>query len=163
MEGSKQDRSAELTAIQPWKARSVLAISLVLAFAVPYISIKLLFLYQDRQWLRSGLSPYEISRWRDSGISDVHEAVRWRNARFQPPGAKLWKDEGIDPEAAGRWHDLNFSPREARRWSESGFTPADAAPWRDQGFLYQDAKKWREAGVSAAEAAKKRKRGIFSP
>jgi len=158
-----KDQPLRKTAMRPWKAQGILAVCLVLAFAVPYMALRLFVLAKDRQWQRSGLSPYEIGRWRDSGINNVDEAVQWKNSRFQPPGAKLWKDEGIEPEVACRWKDLGFGPREAKRWNEHGFMPEDAAPWRDKGFLYQDAKKWRSAGVSAAQAREKRKKGIHSP
>ena len=161
----QRDRTALLrkTAMRPWKAQCILALCLVLAFVVPYVAVRLFALARDRQWQRSGLSPYEISRWRESGINSVDEAIRWRNSRFQPPGAKLWKDEGHAPELACRWNDLGFGTREAKRWNEHGFTPEEAAPWRDGGFLYQDAKKWRGAGVSAAQAREKREKGIHSP
>ena len=149
--------------MKPWKAQCILVICLALAFAVPYLAVQLLVLAKDRQWQKSGLSPYEINRWRENSINDVDEAIRWRNSRFQPPGAKLWRDEGIEPEVACRWNDQGFGPREAKRWSEHGFMPEDAAPWRDEGFLYQDAKKWRSAGVSAAQAREKWKKGIYSP
>ncbi len=156
-------QSLHETAMRRWKAQFVLALCLGLSFVIPYLTVQLFALAKDRQWQRSGLSPYEISRWRESGIQRVDEAIRCRNSRFQPPAAKLWKDEGIEPEAACRWNDLGFWPREAKRWREHGFTPEEAAPWRDEGFLYQDAKKWRSAGVGAAEARKKRKKGIYSP
>ena len=166
MDGMMQrdkDQPIRETAVRPWKAQCILAVCLVLAFAVPYMAVKLFALAKDRRWQRSGLSPYEIKGWRYNGINEVEEAIRWRNSRFQPPGAKLWKDEGIEPEAACRWNDQGFGPREAKRWSEHGFTPEEAAPWRDEGFLYQDAKKWRSAGVSAVQAREKRKKGIHSP
>ncbi len=150
-------------AVRPWKAQGILAICLLLAFAGPYMAVHLFGLAKNRQWQRSGLSPYEIDRWRESGFRSVDEAIRWRNGRFQPPGAKLWKEAGHEPELASRWHDLGFAPREARRWREHGFLPEDAAPWRDGGFLYRDARKWRDAGVGAAEAREKWKRGIYSP
>jgi hypothetical protein len=150
-------------AMRPWKAQCILALCLVLAFALPYTAVRLFALAKDRQWQRSGLSPYEIGNWRDNGIYGVDEAIRWRNSRFQPPGAKLWRDEGIEPEAACRWNDRGFGPREAKRWIEHGFTSEEAAPWRDGGFLYQDAKKWRNAGVNAPQALEKRKKGIHSP
>jgi hypothetical protein len=159
----ENDRSIHETAIKPWKARCILALCIVLAFAVPYTAVRLFALAKDRQWQRSGLSPYEVNRWRENDINDVDEAIRWRNGRFQPPGAKLWKEEGIGPEAACQWKDLGFGPREAKRWSEHGFTPEEAAPWRDGGFLYQDAKKWRSVGVTAAQAREKREKGIHSP
>ncbi len=159
------DRAALLrkTPMRPWKAQGILALCLGLAFLVPYGAVQLYTLAKDRQWQRSGLSPYEISGWRESGFNNVGEAIQWRNGCFKPPGAKLWRDEGHAPELACRWNDLGFGPREAKRWSEHGFTPEDAAPWRDERFLYQDAKKWRDAGVSAAQAREKRKKGIFSP
>ena len=149
--------------MRPWKAQGLIILCLGLAFAVPYTVVHLLALAKDRQWQRSGLSPYETTRWRESGFNNIDEVVRWRNNRFQPPGARLWKVEDIEPEFACRWNDLRFGPREAKRWSEHGFTPEDAAPWRDGGFLYQDAKKWRSAGMSAAQAREKRKKGIPSP
>ena len=161
----KRDRATLLrkTAMEPWKAQCILALCLLLAFVLPYAAIRLLGLAKDRQWQRSGLSPYEAGNWRDNGFNDVGEAIRWRNGRFQPPAAKLWKEEGIGAEAAREWKDLGFWPREAKRWSEHGFTPEEAAPWRDGGFLYQDAKMWRSAGVNAAQAREKRKKGIHSP
>ena len=161
----QQDTARPLreTAIKPWKARCIVAVCLALSFTVPYTVVRLYALAKDRQWQKSGLSPYEVNRWREDGFDNVEEAIRWRNGRFQPPGAKLWKDEGIEPEAASRWNDLGFGPREAKRWSEHGFTPEEAAPWRDEGFLYQDAKKWRSARVTAAQAREKRKKGIYSP
>ena len=162
MQGEKGQRLRE-TAMRPWKAQCILGLCLVLAFALPYLSVRLYALAKERQWQRSGLSPYETGRWCDNGFNHVGEAIRWRNNRFQPPGAKLWKDEGFEPEAACGWNDLRFGPREAKLWSEHGFTPEEAAPWRDEGFLYQDAKKWRSAGVSAAQAREKRKKGIHSP
>jgi hypothetical protein len=158
-----KDQPLRKKAMSPWKARCILGICLALAFAVPYIAVQLFALAKDRQWQRSGLSPYEISRWRESGINDVSEAIRWRNSRFQPPGARLWKEEGIEPEVAYRWNDQGFGPRESKHWSEQGFSPEEAAPWRDEGFIYPDAKKWRSAGVSAAQAREKRKKGIHSP
>jgi len=158
-----KDQPFRETGIRPRKAQFILAVCLVLAFAVPYTAVQLLVLAKDRQWQKSGLSPYEISKWRENGFNNVDETIRWRNSRFQPPGAKLWKDEGMEPEVACRWNDLGFWPREAKRWSEHGFTAEDAAPWRNEGFLYQDAKKWRGAGLSAAQAREKRKKGIHSP
>jgi hypothetical protein len=158
-----KDQTVCETAMTPWKAQCILAVCLVLAFVVPYMAVHLVALTKDRQWQKSGLSPYEISRWRENGFNDVNEAIRWRNSRFQPPGAKLWRDEGMEPEVACRWKDLRFGPREAKLWSEHGFMPEDAAPWRDEGFIYQNAKKWRNAGVSAVQAREKRKKGIYSP
>ncbi len=150
-------------ALRPWKAQCILALCLILSFGLPYVGVQLFALAKDRQWQRSGLSPYEIANWRDNGFNDVGEAIRWRNGGFRPPAAKLWKEEDIEPEAACGWRDLGFWPREAKRWVEHGFTPAEAAPWRDGGFLCQDAKKWRSAGVNADQAVEKRKKGIFSP
>ncbi len=150
-------------AIAAWKAQAILALCLALSFAVPYVAVQWYSLAKDREWQRSGLSPYETNRWRENGFHKVGEAVRWRNSRFQPPGAKLWKSQGIKPETACLWKEFGFGPGEAKRWIEHGFGPADAAPWRDEGFLYQDAKKWRDAGVTAAQAREKRKKGIHSP
>jgi len=158
-----KDQPLRKKAMGSWTAQCILVICLILAFAVSYMAAHLFVLAKDRQWERSGLSQYEISRWRENGINDVTEAIRWRNSRFQPPGAKLWKEEGFEPEAACRWNDQGFWPREAKHWSEHGFGPEEAAPWRDEGFLYQDAKTWRSAGVSAAQAREKRRKGIHSP
>ena len=142
-----------------WQAQALLAVCLGLAFIGPYLFVNVLAAHRDRQWMQSGLSLHEIGEWRDDGFTDVREAVRWRNARFKPPGARLWRNEGIGPEEALGWREAEFAPREAARWRAQGFAAREAEPWRVEGFLPEDAKGWRAAGVAPADAATKRKRG----
>jgi len=66
-----------------------LAVCLGLAFIGPYLFVNVLGGSPRRQWMQSGLSLHEIGEWRDDGFRDVREAVRWRNARFKPPGPPL--------------------------------------------------------------------------
>ena len=142
-----------------WQAQLLIAAGLVISFAVPYSVVNTLAARRDSQWLRSGLSVDEIREWRENGFGDVDEAIRWRNGRFKPPGARLWKDEGFDASAAIGWNDADFYPREARRWRELGFEPWEALPWLNEDFLPQDARRWKDAGVSPTDAAARRKKG----
>ncbi len=116
------------------------------AFAVPYLLVVLISAHRDGEWKGSGLSEYEIDDWRENGFSDAADAIHWRNARFQPAGARIWKDEGWQRagDAAG-WRDAEFGAREARRW-------------RDSGFLPNDARRLSETGLTPGEASARRSR-----
>lgn len=143
-----------------WRAQLLIVAGLGLAFATPYLAVSTLGAQRNRQWMKSGLSAYEIDEWRENGFGDVSEAIKWRNARFKAPGALLWKEEGWDAADDARgWSEADFGAREAKRWREQGFVAWEAGPWRDAGFLPQDARRWKNAGASPSAAAMKRKRG----
>jgi hypothetical protein len=142
------------------RARLLLMVGVVIGFTTPLASVRLLTAHRDAQWLKSGLSVYEISEWRDHDFSDVDDAIGWRNARFKAPGALIWREEGwSDAAEASRWRDADFSAREAKRWRQQGFEAWDARPWRDAGFLAEDARRWMDSGAGPTDAASRRKRG----
>jgi len=145
--------------LSPWGAQALLILLAALAFGVPYLAVDLYEAFRDREWRRSGLSPYEIEEWRREGVTDVRE----RNGLFKAPGARLWRVEGFKPEEAAEWNARGFAPREALRWRKDGFTASRAGPWRDAGFLSQDARRIADAGISPEAAASRRKRREMLP
>ncbi len=155
----RRGRSEARPPWKAWQAQLLIVAGLALAFAIPYFIASAMAARRDSQWMKSGLSVYEIGEWRENGFADVGEAVRWRTERFKAPGALLWKEEGFDAAAARGWNDASFGPREATRWREQGFAAWESAPWRDAGFLPQDARSWKNAGVSPSDAAARRKKG----
>ena len=143
-----------------WRAQGQLVVGMGLAFAIPYLAATQLATGRDRQWAKSGLSPHEVTEWRDNGFGSVSDAISWRNVGFKAPGALLWTEEGWrDASVARDWSDADFGPREAKHWRDQGFAVWEAGPWRQAGFQPQDARRWKNAGATPADAAMKRRKG----
>jgi hypothetical protein len=145
---------------QAFWGQTMIAAALAAAFVIPYGAARLWSESRDTRWLTSGLTVAEINEWRESGFTEPADAIRWRNARFKGPGARLWTEEGWrDAADAARWFEADFGAREATRWRDLGFAAHEARPWREAGFLPADARQWKDAQVEPADAAIRRRNG----
>ena len=64
--------------ISPWLAKLIIIFGLASSFSVPYFAVVVKEAYENRDWLKTGLSGYEIDEWKRENIA-MHLAVRWRN------------------------------------------------------------------------------------
>lgn len=60
--------------IPPWLAKFIVILGLVASYAVPYFAVAVKEVYENRDWLRTGLSGYEIDEWKRENIG-IHTAV----------------------------------------------------------------------------------------
>jgi hypothetical protein len=172
--GSSEEKMTMRIAVRvnPWSARVLFVLCLVLSFLLPYTVGVLFENALIRHWEGYGFTPGETLLWWENGVVSLDMAKQWRVEGFAAPDARPWiamnisagearewRDAGAALSDAAEWRRYAFTPSRAGAWMRREFSMGDAIAWRKHGFEAEDAAVWREKGVSPAMAGQAKRGG----
>jgi hypothetical protein len=97
-------------------------------------------------------SSFDVEAWERSGIPR-QDALAWWGRRFQPADAQRWRQAGVaEPIQAMRWKIAGVDPDAVREWLYVKIDAHEAAAWLELGFTVAQARKHKRAGRTPVQA-----------
>lgn len=99
-------------------------------------------------YLRWGITPHEMRRWRAAGWDD-HKALPWQQSMVELDLANKWRDANRTTQRDIKLARRGEVPHDEHEWTSAGFpSVAASSKWRHSGMSPREAFSWYETGAN---------------